>query len=189
MDDRISVVGWVSSQVLPHEADVRRWLSRYPGMGDKDDLIQEVYCRMAALERVDHITNGRAYFFQAVRNLIYERVRRARLIPIEVVAELDALGASSDQPDPERSAGAQRELVLVKRLISKLPDRCRRVFELRKMEGVPQREIARRLGVSENVVENEVRRGLRLILQALEQQGVDLAVEPNYRAVGRAREL
>jgi len=48
-----------------------------------------------------------------------------------------------------------------------LPDRCRRIFEMRKIEGLPQREIARRMGVTENVVENESVRGLRAILAAL----------------------
>ena len=55
-------------------------------------------------------------------------------------------------------------------LIAALPDRCRRIFELRKIEGVSQREIARRLGVSEHVVENESVRGLRAILAAMTEQ-------------------
>ncbi|MCK5912139.1 MAG: RNA polymerase subunit sigma-24, partial [Caulobacter sp.] len=42
--------------------------------------------------------------------------------------------------------------------------------EMRKIEGVPQREIARRLGVTEHVVENEAVRGLRAILAAMTEQ-------------------
>ncbi|EHN76805.1 RNA polymerase sigma-24 factor, partial [Streptomyces coelicoflavus ZG0656] len=50
---------------------------------------------------------------------------------------------------------------------SRLPDRCRRIFEMRRILGLSQREIARQLGVSENVVENEAARGLKAILAAL----------------------
>jgi RNA polymerase sigma-70 factor (ECF subfamily) len=39
------------------------------------------------------------------------------------------------------------------------------------MEGIPQREIARRLGVSENVVENDVQKALRMIQRALRTTG------------------
>jgi len=59
----------------------------------------------------------------------------------------------------------------VLRLIDRLPDRCRRVFEMRKIQGLSQREIAARLGITETVVENEVVKGLRLISRALRQGG------------------
>jgi DNA-directed RNA polymerase specialized sigma24 family protein len=42
---------------------------------------------------------------------------------------------------------------------------------MRKVEGISQREIAARLGVSESIVENEGARGLRLILKALRDCG------------------
>jgi RNA polymerase sigma-70 factor (ECF subfamily) len=48
------------------------------------------------------------------------------------------------------------------------------VFLLRRIEGLSQRQTAERLGVTENVVEKEVARGLRIImaeLAALEEQG------------------
>jgi RNA polymerase sigma-70 factor (ECF subfamily) len=39
---------------------------------------------------------------------------------------------------------------------------------MRRIQGLPQKEIAKRLGVSENVVEMQAVRGLKLILKALE---------------------
>jgi RNA polymerase sigma-70 factor (ECF subfamily) len=55
----------------------------------------------------------------------------------------------------------------VERLIDALPERSRKIVRMRKIEGLPQREIASRLGLSENVVENEVARGLRRVLDQL----------------------
>lgn len=165
---RKEIVAWVGSQVLPHEADVRRWLNkRLSNPSEVDDIVQEAYCRLAALDSVAHIENGRAYFFMTARSIVAQRVRRARIVRIDSVSEMDALNIVEDEPSPERIAGARRELERVRRLIEALPDGCRRIFVLRRIDGVPQKEIARRLGVTENTVEAQAVRGLKLILKAL----------------------
>ncbi|MBO9560426.1 MAG: RNA polymerase sigma factor [Caulobacter sp.] len=167
-DGRARIVAWLGREILPHEGDVRAWLRRsLAAAGDADDVIQETYCRLAGLASVDHIESPRAYFFQAARSVALEQLRRARVVRIETVTEIDALNVELDEPSPERIAGGRRELARVQRLIAALPDRCRRIFEMRKIEGLPQREIARRMGVTEHVVENESVRGLRAILAAL----------------------
>ncbi|HKY86062.1 MAG TPA: sigma-70 region 4 domain-containing protein, partial [Pseudorhodoplanes sp.] len=53
----------------------------------------------------------------------------------------------------------------LRELIAALPDRCRRIVEMRKVEGYSQSEIARLLGISESVVENNVHRGVKAILK------------------------
>lgn len=167
-DGRARIVAWLGREILPHEADVRAWLRRsLAAAGDADDVIQEAYCRLAGLASIDHIENPRAYFFQTARSVALEQLRRARVVRIDTVTEIDALNVELDEPSPERIAGGRRELARVQRLIAALPERCRRIFEMRKIEGLPQREIARRMGVSEHVVENESVRGLRAILAAL----------------------
>ncbi len=180
-----TVVAWVATQILPHEADVRSWLVRALPVGDVDDVIQESYCRMSGLEDVAAIASPRAYFFRVVRNVVLEQMRRARVVQIDTVAEMDALNLVDEGPSPERVAGARHELARVQRLIAALPGRCRRIFELRKIEGVPQREIARRLNVSENTVEKQASRGLMLIMQALAQDGME---ESDGTIVGRRNE-
>src|SRR3546814_7210452 len=73
----------------------------------------------------------------------------------------------SDWSSDVCSSDLSFELDRVHRLIEGLPERCRRIFELRKIEGLPQREVAQRLGVADHVVENDVTKGLKLILQAI----------------------
>lgn len=180
--DRARRVAWVAAEIMPHEPAVRAWLirSRLP-VDQVDDLIQEAYCRFSALASVDHIALPKAYFFQVARSLLADKIRRSRIINIETVTELDALPVFSDEPSPERIVLARRELAEVMRLISALPGRCRKVFELRKIEGLSQREIASRLGITETMVENDVVKGMRIISTALRQSA---AVEPG---VGRPR--
>lgn len=167
-ESRAKIVAWVGREILPHEADVRAWLRRsmIPA-GDVEDFIQDAYCRLIGLENVSHIASPRAYFFTVARAVVIDHVRRSRVVRMETITEIDALNVVLDEPSPERVAAGRRELDRVRRMIAALPDRCRRVFELRKIEGLPQREIARLLGVTETIVENDVVKGQRLILKAL----------------------
>ena len=101
--------------------------------------------------------------------LLTEQMRRSRIVQIQTVTEIDQLPIYSDEPSPERITAARRELAKVQELIESLPVRCRRIFELRKIHGVPQREIARMLGVTESTVENDGVKGMRLILGAIRE--------------------
>lgn len=179
--DRKRIVAWVVSSVMPHEPAVRRWLrSRLQTADDIDDLIQEAYAKLAALTSIDHIQRADTFFYRTVHNLLVDRIRHDRVVRIEAATETDLSTVYTEEPSPERIAGARQELSRVATLIDDLPERCRRIFTMRKIEGVSQREIASRLGVSESVVENEGIRGLRLILKALRED--DAA--PTHRRKG-----
>lgn len=179
---RHEIVAWVGGHVLPHEGALRAWLRRSgTAPHEIDDIVQETYCRLAALSSVAHIANGRAYFFQTARNVVLEQIRRARIVRIDSMTEVEALSISDNEPSPEQVVADRRELHRVKELIEGLPDKCRRIFELRRIHGLPQKEIARRLGLSENVVEMQSVRALRLVLKALEKEGVT----PRRKTSGR----
>ncbi len=180
---RRRIMAWVGREVLPHEADLRRWLRRIVPEAEVGDVVQDAYCRIAGLDRVDHIRNGRAYLFQAAKSIVIDRLRRARVVSIEAVTEIDALDVVHDEPSPERVAAGRRELARVRGLIDALPERCRRIFELRKVHGLPQREVARMMEVPETTVENDVVKGLRLILRAMAEG--DAAAEAALDEVGK----
>ncbi len=161
------VIAWIAREVLPHEGDVRKWIKRFGANGvDEDDVIQEAYCRLASISGSEPVRSARAYFFTVARNIILEQLRRGRVVHIDNVAEIDRLHIVDEEPSPERSFSGREELARVRRLIAELPERCRMIFTMRKVEGLSQREIAQRMGVTENVVEKEVAKGLRIILDA-----------------------
>jgi RNA polymerase sigma factor (sigma-70 family) len=168
IDKRSQIAAWIGRYVLPHEGDVRAWLQKSIRNGsDINDLVQEAYCRIAAAPDVGRILEPRAYFFRVVRNVALEQLRRARIVRIESVAEVESLNLVDEAPSPERVASGLEELARVRLLLESLPQRCRQVVEMRKIRGISQREIADRLGISEHVVEHEARKGLALILEAL----------------------
>lgn len=169
--------------VLPLEPAVRAWLLRVRvSHEDADDLIQEAYCLLAALDSVDHILRPDAYFFSTVRNLLRRQLRRAAVVPITTIAELDAF--TDDRPSPEREVGGCRDYARVRAIIATLPEPCRRVLELRRVEGVPQRQIAQALGISEGMVEWHVHRGIQAVLRHFESRECDFDSEPRIDALG-----
>ncbi|WP_293976796.1 sigma-70 family RNA polymerase sigma factor [Sphingomonas sp.] len=165
--------------MVPHEADLRARLRRMAVPEDEvGDIVQDAYVKIARLDDVSHIRSGRAYFFSTARSVLLDRIRHNRIVRIDSLTEADALALADDDPGPERRASARQELERVRRLIAELPDRCRVIFEMRRIEGVPQREIAERLGIPEHTVEAQAIRGLKLILKAIAGESVEAMPSP-----------
>jgi RNA polymerase sigma-70 factor (ECF subfamily) len=164
----------VGSNIIPHEADLRARLRRMAVSEQEiSDIVQDAYLKISTLDSVAHIQNGRGYFFATARTMLLDRIRRERIVRIDSMTEMEVLTLADDDPGPERRVSARLELDRVRRLIDALPDRCREIFELRRVQGVPQREIAARLGLPEHTIEAQAVRGLKLILKALASEGPD----------------
>lgn len=162
------VVAWVGSNIVPFEADLRSWLRRAGTPPDEiDDLVQEAYVRLAQLDSVAHIRSGKAYLFTTARSIMLQRVRRDQIVRIDMLAELDALNLMDAAPSPERQVGARMQLEQIMACVDELPERCREIFRLRKIEGVSQKEIAARMRLPEHTVESEASRGLKRIMERL----------------------
>ena len=165
---RRALLTFVGTQILPHENGLRQWLLRLGVKAHEvDDIVQDVYCRLLRLERFDHIEDPRAYLFRCARNVLLEQVRRNKVVAIMTVHNLDELGVADAGPSPESATGTRDELARALGLIQGLPERCRRVFELRKVHGLSQAQTAKALHLSENIVEKETARGLGLILSRM----------------------
>lgn len=159
---------WLADEVIPHEPALRSWLHGHaPASMEVDDIVQEAYAVLAGLDEVGHILNPRAYLFTVARSVMLQQLRRARIVPIVAVAEVERLSILTDDITPERSAVAGQDLRRTGALIASLPGKCREAFVLRRVEGLPQREIARRMGVSENTVEKHIGKALRLLMEAM----------------------
>lgn len=172
---RREIVTWVGSNIVPHEADLRARLRRMGVPQDEvSDIVQDAYLKIAKLDTVAHILNARGYFFTTARTMLLDRIRRERIVRIDSMTEVEALTLADEDPGPERRVSARLELARVRQLIDMLPDRCREIFELRRIQGVPQREIAERLSIPEHIVEAQAVRGLKLILKALAGHNSDV---------------
>src|SRR5579863_7076636 len=147
---------WIAAHILPHEPELRGWLrqrQRCFNKHDVDDVVQEVFARIWTAD-FTRIGNGRAYLFATARHLLAEHARRSRIVPIELLGEIESLNLISEEPGPERRVSARQELARLQAIVASLPVQCRRVFELLKFEGLSQREVAQQMGLCEKTVEN-----------------------------------
>ena len=163
---------WLARYILPHESHLRRWLAQRGVAGfDIDDIVQEAYARLATLAEVGHIHSPKSYFFQTALSLLLQEKRRAHIVPIDGYVSVEMLEREAPLPLQDRQVEAQEELARVNEVIQTLPEKCREVFVLRKMYGLSQREIATKLGLSENTVEKHIGKGVRRLLDAFGRGG------------------
>jgi RNA polymerase sigma-70 factor (ECF subfamily) len=108
----------------------------------------------------------RQFLFAAARNLLIDRVRHARVIPIEAAADVEALDIAADTPAPDRSLLARDELRVLQAALDGLPERCRQAIILGRIDGLSRSEIAARMGVTEAVVSNYMSAGIRKLVEA-----------------------
>lgn len=173
MARRRAIAVWVAREVIPHESRIRAWCARTRlPPEDVDELVQEAYCRIAALGSVDHIDTPYAYFFSVVRNLVLRRLRRQKIVPFEAIAEIESV-RDSNAVSAEQTLTSRMALDRARAIIATLPERCRRVVEMRKIEGLSQRAIAETLGMTEKAVEKQVWLGVRAIRKAWAEEERD----------------
>jgi len=172
--ERDIITAWIAREIVPHEGAMRKWLARrWRGAVDAEDVIQEAYCRLAGLAQVDHIDNPAAYFHRTVHTAATDMARRAGGNNLVSVSQDDWFGVIDNRPLQDRTLEAREELRRVNMLLSNLSDTCRRVIELRRIEGLTRKETSERLGVSENEVKNLLVRGLQKVLKSMAEQDAE----------------
>ena|ERR1051326_2730278 len=156
---------WLSRNVLPHEPALRTMLRRWRVQEeDIDDLVQETYAKLTKLESVASVRNPKNYMFQTAYSLMISRIRRSQVVSIRAVSDLESVSAFDDTPTPEQSAEDRDELRAVLAALEQLPKACFRVFMLRRVDGLSQKEVASRLGLSENTVEHHMTSAIRFLM-------------------------
>lgn len=163
---------WFLRNILPHEPALRAWLGRWVVSGiDPDDIIQESYAILAGLDYVNSIQHPRAYLFQIARSQITRHVRRARIVSINAVADLERLETPDASPSPEQYAIDRDELRNLAQAIAAMPEQARKAFVLRRVRGLSQREIAAQMRLSESTVEKHISRGIRFLIDWFGHRG------------------
>jgi RNA polymerase sigma factor (sigma-70 family) len=159
---------WFAAEILPLEGTLVRYLSRvWPNSAEVPDLRQDIYVRVYESARRGFPHSPRAYLFKTARNLMADRVRRARIVHIDSNQDFEVLNVLIDEISPERRLAARQELQSLAQAFDALSDKCRSVVWLRRVEGLSQHETARRLGMREGAVESQLGRAVRILALAV----------------------
>ena len=150
---------------LEYEGVLRACLHRYArAAADVDELLQETYAHLLAAGKQprEEIHSIRAFALTVARNVALSWLRHRQVVPIELVADLEQLESLDENGQVDEIVTTHQELALLTQAVARLPARCRQAFTLRKVYGLSQKEIAAALEISENTVEQDLARGMRL---------------------------
>jgi RNA polymerase sigma-70 factor (ECF subfamily) len=170
---------WIATQILPLEQEVRRWLRRHVrtlSAEDSDDLIQEAYARVWRSD-ISKIASARGYFYVTLRNLLTEHARRARIVPMERLGEIEVLRIPSEEPGPERRVSARQSVERLERIVEALPEQAKTAFQLQKFRGLSRQEIAVEMNISEKTVEKHLATALMRVLEAMKDEAFEAPSE------------
>lgn len=168
---------WFCEEISPHEHQYMSLAVRLTGTIDNArDLVHDAYAQVLSQEKWRQIANPRAYVMRTVYNLGINGIRRSRVVSMQQLAEADAITQVDVSPDAFETVSDREELSRVLEAVRKLPSQCRKVVVMRRIEDLPPREVARRLGLSLSTVEKHLARGLMLLADSLDS--VDEASSP-----------
>jgi RNA polymerase sigma factor (sigma-70 family) len=149
-------------------APLRRYLTRLLGNpSEAQDVAHDAYLRVYPVMAEQPPDRPAALLYTAARRLAINRLKRRSISPLAREAARPEASASSE-PGVAQQVMARQELELLERAIAGLPQGCREVLLLRKVEHLSHREIAERVGIAVSTVEKQHARALRLLRQALE---------------------
>lgn len=164
---------WIGRHIVPHEFALRAQLARWrlPHDLDADDVIQEAYAKFATLDSVDDIRHPRNYLYSVARTILLMHLRRARVVSIRSVDDVDAYAMPADDPSPEEQVSDREQLHLLALAVSELPDPGRTAFLMRMMDELSHKEIGARLGMSNNAVQKSIAKTLTLLMTKMGRGG------------------
>jgi RNA polymerase sigma-70 factor (ECF subfamily) len=169
---RADIDAWFVREVLPLEAALTQYFRHnWRDAAGVADFLQDVYLRVYEAAAKEFPKSTRPFVFTIARNLLVDRVRRAKVIPLEAVESLEALNVPADVPGPEAQTVARDELRRLEAALEKLPPRARQAFALHHIEGLSVREIAQRMSIGERGVTWHLNEGLRALAAALYGEG------------------
>ena len=153
-------------------APLRRYLTRLLGnTSEAQDVAHDAYLRVYPQGDQTTAEQPEAVLYTTARRLAINRLKRRSISPIATdVAPLDS--AASAAPGVAQQVMARQELRLLEQAIAQLPEGCRTVLLLRKVELLSHREIADRLGIAVSTVEKQHARALRLLRSALPAESI-----------------
>lgn len=161
-------------------APLRRYLARLLGNAtEAQDVAHDAYLRVYPKVQDRSARKPEAVLYTTARRLAINQLKRRSIAPFATGAGgVDT--AASSAPGVVQQVMASQELRQLEAAIAHLPEGCRTVLLLRKIELLSHQEIADRLGIAISTVEKQHARALRLLRAALAAGSDRAAATPTH---------
>lgn len=137
---------------------------------DTKDIIQELFSSLwVQASRIPDHQNLPGYLYVSARHKVLNLIRKHKY-------HSDYLGSlasfATDMSNVTLEVLEERELAdAIEREIQNLPPRMRQVFEMSRKENLSHKEIAARLGTSDETVKKQINKSLKVIRSGLKASG------------------
>ena len=150
-----------------------RLVARIVGPHSIEDIVQETFIRSYEASRKQTINHPRSFMWKTAKNLALNHLQNANNKLTTNVADFGDpdVYLPTEVVDAELEFESRERFLVFCRAVQRLPLQCRRVFILKKVYGLPQKEIAARLGISESTVEKQVAKGLLVCAEFMAEMG------------------
>ena len=157
---------------LNHVQAVRHYASSFfKSSHDVEDLLQDVYVKVAERGGLADVREPRAFLCKVAKNLALNEKNRSGN---RLSEQLDELVSDQHIPttiDLHDQAEQQQRFAHFCEAINQLPTQCRRVFVMNKIEGLGNAEIAEKLSISISTVDKHLAKGMIECKEALKELG------------------
>lgn len=149
---------------------------------DIEDIVQETFVKSYEAELKQEIRYERTYMLRTAKNLALNHVSRASERHNQSLDDMDTLPHNLTSVELEKQVESKERFLNFCRATDTLSVEVKRVFLLKKVYGMSQRDIAQYVGLSESTVEKHVAKGLlqcSLYLKNLSRQNDDIEKQAN----------
>lgn len=156
----LSISAVVSQLFREHNRTLVGYLTgRLRSRHEANEVAQEAYIRLLTLQDPVSPNLLRAYLFKTATNIAIDHLRRGKVRErFEQQPGLfeDSITAPGESDDPAQQLLVREQANQLLGYLQELPSKCQQVLNLHRLEGIPQHEVATRLGFSERMVRRYV---------------------------------
>lgn len=153
---------------MTHRPMLSRFFAARGAGADVEDLLQELWFKVRSA-RTGPIAEPTSYLFRMADNLLLDRrradLRRSRRDDQWTGMTRGSVVDVSDTPSAEQVLIARERLRIVDRAIDALGERTAAIFRCYRVDGISQRDIAARIGISLSAVEKHLQKAYRALAE------------------------
>jgi RNA polymerase sigma-70 factor (ECF subfamily) len=174
LEQEIDAAGLKAGNAQTFEALFKQWyepLCRYAhsilhNTDEAEDTVQKIFCKLwEQREKMEIQTSIKSYLYKMVHNLCLNKIRQMQIQSEhqqQIACRSLPLADSVEQRLTYKELSRQASLA-----IEALPQRCREVFLLSRMQHLSYVQIAQRMQISPNTVEVQMVKALKVLRMKL----------------------
>lgn len=169
----------IANEFLKYRRVISSLLSKIrplASLQDIEDILQETYINTYQSSLKQKIHFPKAFMVKTAIRLANKHIKLSQRTDSDAGIDECSDESLSLYNDADFSSQTEQEVLnredfgFLCEAVNELPEQCRKVFVLKKIYGLSQREIAEKLAISESTVEKHVAKGLLLTKRSYDEQ-------------------